>query len=220
MKISLFGFDKYLEIEKGGCGVLNVNNPKLFRSLIDILSDKENYKETNDIIIKEDDIIEFERIKFVPNVLSFDFDTKKVLQKLIVGYMAYINYDEDKFQQLYSTSKELYLDFTNYLQIEEIEYSGHDVQLASILKGFDFSFSIDNSDLISKIEQVININYKLYRIQLFVFMNLHQIMTNEEINLICKMAQKYNVYIMYLESREDCNFSIKSLNITKDFGIY
>lgn len=219
MKLLIFGYNKELNINFGDLSILNVNNPKLFRKIIEIFLDKDKYTETNEIVLLGEKRIKFNDFLFVDNLLSYTLDSKKIIGKLISNYLSYVNYDEEKYIELYSAIKVLLDDFEKYLCVEEVEHYYQDISFLPIFKAMNFEIENEYSSTVEKVESIVNINLKLNGINLYIFCGLHQICTLQDLCDIIDVVKKYNVAILLLENVDISKVvSTNYLQINEDFS--
>lgn len=222
MKLKINGFENEIKFESGNIYVIEINNPKCFSNILQIINDKINGLESSEIFLLDnnDEILNMSKEMYIVfDVFNIEYNSKKILNKLYELIEKNINTNQDL--QL----ENMMLKVRNYLieEINELPFEftmKQELDILEILK--IFGVKIDESCYISileKIEMLIDIIATLKIARVLIIPNLKQYLTKEELVEIYKYSLYNNINLLLIEreNKEKLEYE-KVLTIDKEYN--
>lgn len=203
MKLVIFGIENEIVFKEGKINVLEVQDKKFFRKILDILNDEcNNLSNNNEIVLKENEenISLQKNMHIVFDIFNIDFSDKKIISKIYSIIEKNIKNKED-----YELEK-INLDIRNFLvnEINEIpiEFTmKNEIDIIELLKIYNVKIDeICYNELIDKIEFLIDILSTLQIAKILVLPNLKRYFEKDELEEIYKYANYKNIYLLVIEN--------------------
>lgn len=202
MKLRINGFENELVFNENECNVLICKDKKFFRHIIEILNDKINGLESDEIFLLDDNNEEMKidkSIYLIIDIFNIDYNNKKILNKIydIISDRVELT-KEIEMNSIIIKLRNYLIEEINEMQFEFIMKNELDVK--EILKLFDLKIDKENyTNTIEKIELLIDIISTLGIANILVIPNMKAYLTNEETVEIYKYSLYNNVKILSIE---------------------
>lgn len=202
MKLRINGLENELTFEENKCNVLVCKDKKLFRHLIEVLNDKVNGLDSNEIFLLDDNNEEIridKEVFMIIDIFNIDYNSKKILNKIYEIISNRVEMTKE------IEMNDIIIKLRNYL-IEEInempfEFIMKDeLDVKEILKLFDLKIDKESyTNIIEKIELLIDIISTLNVASVLVIPNMKAYLSDEEIVEIYKYSLYNNVKLLSIE---------------------
>ena len=205
MKLRINGFENEIIFNDKNINVLEIKNPKCFTHIIDILNQKINELENNEMFLLDENEEELKIEKemyIIFDLFNIDYNNKKILNKLY----ELINKNIKNNQEL--EIYEMIFKLRNYLiqEINELPFEfimKSDINIPEVLKLFDLKIDKSNyTNILERIEILIDLLSVLNISQILVIPNLKMYLSEEELVELYKYSLYNNIKLLIIE--RDC----------------
>lgn len=203
MELKIFELENPIKFSDSFVNVLEIQNLKLYRSVVARFYQVFNGIETNTpfSVTKDGKFFELKKdFCIIQNPFDLTNINKAVSTKLIKYIIQQIS-SLDKELKLTQIIEDLKNEFNNiFIDLDlDLEYNA-DVGIAEMLKTINPKLSFEDYNNISGIYQkLFNVSAKLNAFDLIILINAKQYLTEEELIQIYKSAKIYNLNILVLE---------------------
>lgn len=224
MIIKINGLDNELVLNDSQIGVIEINDIKLHRHILEIINNKVEGIYNNELFILSD---KYEEIDFKNNVyllndiFNIDINSKKIVNKIY----NLINSSYDDEEKLIFSSKIQEVKNNLIYKTNEFPFTfsiNNDISILDMLKLFNFKVDYSTyTTLLEKIELLIDVLVNLNIAKVLIIPNLKMYLTNEELVYLYKYSLYNNITIITIERY--CEKSIdyeKKLLIDKSYNDY
>lgn len=214
--------DTVFQTPKTQLTILSYASPKLYAaSLVAMQNTCDDADATHifQIFDETDTLISSSKILFIPDLLSFDFNTTKITTPLKKYLQKAIANSEEEWYQLEKTATLLAEQSSQFLTNINIPLSVNTIwDVPTWIKALGIKIDWNpTGDLLVKAQQIISINGELNLANLIVFTNLNQVYSKEEIEALAHYAVAENQAILCLQmSERKGNYSALISNIFVD----
>ncbi|WP_304989317.1 type II-A CRISPR-associated protein Csn2 [Mogibacterium neglectum] len=201
MKLVIKSCNLIVDLEENIIDIFVIENPRVMTSVI--LDTINNSKLDSKIILIENDgeDIPSSKYEFITSPFTISLNSKKLLGSALKDIEASIceNY-YDKFQEINT-------DILNLLDQAILDLP-YDVsfdcikEIKDIIKACDISFEEKQLSLLEKITDYIKLESKILKLKCIIFVNIHDFLDDDEIQLLYKEAFYQKVQIIMIESHE------------------
>lgn len=201
MKYKYVYFDEYVDLEIDKLNLLIVENKNKYIELLTYLNN-EYLGENIVIAFFNDDNEKYkssEATSFIPNVFSFEFNNKKntnALYKKLKNLYGLTLVEETKLvkEHLIKIMEDIAMDFEIELDIDE------DIKIEDLFKLMDVRFREDYSSFFEKVLKYMKIMREICGTILFIFHNLTDYLTDDEIKMLVNDAKYQEIRILSIEN--------------------
>lgn len=203
MKLRINGLENELVFEENKCNVLVCKDKKFLRHIIDVLNDKINGLDSNEIFLLDDNNEEIridKEVFMIIDIFNIDYNSKKILNKIYEIISDRVEMTKE------IEMNDIIIKLRNYL-IEEInempfEFVMKDeLDVKEILKLFDLKIDKEGyTNIIEKIELLIDIISTLNVASVLIIPNMKIYLSDEEIVEIYKYSLYNNVTLLSIEN--------------------
>ena len=224
MIIKINGLDNELVLNDAQIGVIEINDIKLYRHILEIINNKVEGIYNNELFILSD---KYEEIDFKNNVyllnyiFNIDINSKKIINKIY----NLINSSYDDEEKLIFSNKIQEVKNNLIYKTNEFPFTfsiNNDISILDMLKLFNFKVDYSTyTTLLEKIELLIDVLVNLNIARILIVPNLKMYLTNEELVYLYKYSLYNNITIITIERY--CENSIdyeKKLLIDKSYNDY
>lgn len=224
MIIKINGLDNELVLNDSQIGVIEINDIKLYRHILEIINNKVEGIYNNELLILSD---KYEEIDFKNNVyllndiFNIDINSKKIVNKIY----NLINSSYDDEEKLIFSNKIQEVKNNLIYKTNEFPFTfsiNNDISILDMLKLFNFKVDYSTyTTLLEKIELLIDVLVNLNIAKVLIIPNLKMYLTNEELVYLYKYSLYNNITIITIERY--CEKSIdyeKKLLIDKSYNDY
>lgn len=224
MIIKINGLDNELVLNDTQIGVIEINDIKLYRHILEIINNKVEGIYNNELFILSD---KYEEIDFKNNVyllndiFNIDINSKKIINKIY----NLINSSYDDEEKLIFSNKIQEVKNNLIYKTNEFPFTfsiNNDISILDMLKLFNFKVDYSTyTTLLEKIELLIDVLVNLNIARILIVPNLKMYLTNEELVYLYKYSLYNNITIITIERY--CENSInyeKKLLIDKSYNDY
>lgn len=206
MKLKINGFENEIIFNEENVNILEIHNPKCFSHIIQVLNDKANGIESNEIFLLDDEENELNMSKdiyLICDLFNVDYSSKKILNKLYKMISDNVQLRQDfRIEEMSFKLRNYIIEEINELPFEFTMKSELDV--VDILKLYDLK--IDNtaySNILERIEVMIDIISTLKIASILIIPNLKMFLSNEELLELYKYSLYNNVKLLLIERDND-----------------
>lgn len=190
-----------MDLEENIIDIFVIENPRVMTNVI--LDTINNSKSDSKIILIENDgeDIPSSKYEFITSPFTISLNSKKLLGSALKDIEASIceNY-YDKFQEINTDILNLLdqaiLDLPYDISFDCIK------EIKDIIKACDISFEEKQLSLLEKITDYIKLESKILKLKCIIFVNIHDFLDDDEIQLLYKEAFYQKVQIIMIESHE------------------
>lgn len=200
MKLYHPNFSEPVVLTENETNVIIVENRKIFYSLLSELEQQLSVKEGRYILSNDCNIIELaDCTELVSDIIRFEFNEKKLMSKILKKLTDYALGEE-----YYIKTSEFISAFSAYMEdiIAEadlpLELKGKP-DLQAILRAVDLKIQTQSSSLAEKICDYVKLSADFLSNKIFVFINLRQFLSEEDILLIYKFFRYEKLQLILFE---------------------
>lgn len=201
MKLKVNYFDNFIDIFNNNITTIEILNKKYFYRLIKDLMEIENGIPTENIIfLDNNEIINLSgKINIITDYFQFNFDSKKY-NNFITKYVANSINDNGK-DSIIKNLKNLNLSIKKELSKFDLPLSiNNEETFENIIKSFKIVINNIDNDLLENLLLIIDIE-KTFKINnIIVFVNLKQLLTNDELVELYKYAIYNEIKLIMIDS--------------------
>lgn len=201
MKLKVNYFDNFIDIFNNNITTIEILNKKYFYRLINDLMEIENGIPTEDIIFSNNnEIINLSgKINIITDYFQFNFDSKKY-NNFITKYVANSINDNGK-NSIIKNLKNLNLSIKKELNKFDLPLSiNNEETFENIVKSFKIVINNIDNDLLENLLLIIDIE-KTFKINnIIIFVNLKQLLTNDELVELYKYAIYNEIKLVMIDS--------------------
>lgn len=201
MKLKVNYFDNFIDIFNNNITTIEILNKKYFYRLIKDLMEIENGIPTENIIfLDNNEIINLSgKINIITDYFQFNFDSKKY-NNFITKYVANSINDNGK-NSIIKNLKNLNLSIKKELSKFDLPLSiNNEETFENIIKSFKIVINNIDNDLLENLLLIIDIE-KTFKINnIIVFVNLKQLLTNDELVELYKYAIYNEIKLIMIDS--------------------
>ncbi|TFF66889.1 type II-A CRISPR-associated protein Csn2 [Helcococcus ovis] len=134
--------------------------------------------------------------EFIENITTFNFEDKKIINKIIKDLFLLSKSEIflDKYYQnnimLKNFISDLIFEYEIPLEIDD------EVDFTYILKSFGIKINNEYSSYIENLINYLKLYLEVFGVDIFIFINLTQFLSNEEFNLLFDFIMKNNILII------------------------
>lgn len=199
MKIKFSFLDEYIELRSCNLYTVVIENKRVLYDFEEYLYNDYEYNEKFISLVDDNKELDNKKfINFIPSFHNFDINNKKNLTSL---YKIIKNTTFEEIKEKYDGIIKNIEDLMMNLSINsefDLLYE-NDVSIEEIFKLINLRIDDNEENLPNKIVKYIEIINKLQGISIFLVMNVHDYLNNEEIKLIIKELKYKGVTIINIE---------------------
>lgn len=203
MKLKINGFDNEIIFNDQNINILTIKNTKCFSHILQILNDKTNGIESNEIFLLGENNEEMnmaKEIQIVLDVFNIDYNSKKILNKIYEIISNNIEKNQD-FEV-----ERMVLNLRNYI-IEEINdlpfefVMKNEIEIPEVLKLYNLKIDEENyTSILEKIEILIDIFSTLKIAKILIIPNLKLFLDEAELVELYKYSLYNNIKLFLVEN--------------------
>ena len=205
MKLKINGFDNEIIFNDQNINILTIKNTKCFSHILQILNDKTNGIESNEIFLLGENNEEMnmaKEIQIVLDVFNIDYNSKKILNKIYEIISNNIEKNQD-----FEVERTV-LNLRNYI-IEEINdlpfefVMKNEIEIPEVLKLYNLKIDEENyTSILEKIEILIDIFSTLKIAKILIIPNLKLFLDEAELVELYKYSLYNNINLLLIERNE------------------
>lgn len=204
MKLRINGFENEIRLIQNHANVIQIRNPKLLSHFIEVLNEKINDIDNNEIVLLDENNQELnfsKKVYLLIDVFNIDFNSKKILNKIYDLISNNIDVEQGNF--INSINNNIKKKLIN--EINELPFSFNlkdSIDSYDLLKMYNVRIDIFSyTNLLNKIELLIEILSILKIADILIIPNLKSYLSEEELLELYKYGMYNNINIILLESR-------------------
>lgn len=176
-------------IDYGDFYNITIENIKEFRKVIDGIKNKEYIK-----IYDGERVID--KFEFIENIFTLDFQDKKIINKIIKDLVCLSK--DDRFIESYYKNN---LILNNFISDLIFEYEipliiSDEIDLSIILKSIGIKINNDADSFIENLINYMKVYLEVFKIDIFIFINLTQFLNEREILLLVDFLRKNKILLI------------------------
>lgn len=204
MKLRINGFENEIRLIQNHANVIQIRNPKLLSHFIEVLNEKINDIDNNEIVLLDENNQELnfsKKVYLLIDVFNIDFNSKKILNKIYDLISNNIDVEQGNF--INSINNNIKKKLIN--EINELPFSFNlkdSIDSYDLLKMYNVRIDIFSyTNPLNKIELLIEILSILKIADILIIPNLKSYLSEEELLELYKYGMYNNINIILLESR-------------------
>lgn len=190
-----------IELHENSVQIVAIENTEIYVRFLSDLCAEINGND-GDVIISDSDkqVVLSKKCELIFNPIELDFNNKKIINKLYQELKEQC--DEVLIQEAAQLNSEIisFLDQILELSQYSITYN-FDFDIMGIFKLYDVKLCNTTDSLLEKIIEYIRIMHRICGISIFIFVNLKDFLSIDEINMLYEFIKYEKIYLIVLESR-------------------
>lgn len=206
MKLRINGFENEIQFDDNNVNVLEIFDAKCFEHIIEVLNEKINEIENNEIILLNDENEEIscnKNIFMTFDLYNIEYNSKKILSKIY----DIISENIEKSQDI--TINEISTKLRNYIieEINELPFEftmKSELDIKEILKLYELKIDSSNyTTILQRVEIIIDLIANLKIAQILVIPNLKIYLNEDELVELYKYSLYNEVKLLTIERIND-----------------
>lgn len=202
MKLRINGFENEFVFNDNNVNILQIEEAKCFTHIIDVINQKINGYENNEIFLldEEDKEIKIDKNMYIAlDLFNIDYNSKKILNKMYDIIARNIqNSQEIELEKITIKLRNYLIQEINELPFEFVMKS--EISIQETLKLFDVKIdSINYSSILERLEMLVNLISTLDIAKVLVIPNLKMYLSEYEIIEFYKYSLYNNVKLLIVE---------------------
>lgn len=217
MRLVYTGYNLEIKLIENQINVITIENTEMFSKIVSDLWSQMEGGEGGFILSDNDKILNIAKnLEFIVNPVAVNCNDKKILSKL------YKELENMAMEELYENLSKLNSDIVATLDliIKRATYgleSELQLDVTGLFKLYDVKFPKGELNLAERLIEYLSICHQICGIKVFVFLNLKQFMSDEEIDGIYEFACYEKIHLILFEgSFHKKSFLEKNLIIDRD----
>ena len=217
MKLKINGFDNEIVFNEENINVLLIEDVKCFSHIIEVLNDKINGIELNEIFLldeKNEELRMDKRMYLLLDIFNIDYNSKKVLNAIYKLISDNIEKNQDY------EIEERTLELRNYIiqEINELPFEfvmKNEIEITEILKLYNLKIDSENYiSVLERIELLIDIISIMKIADILIIPNLKLFLDDKDLVELYKYSLYNNIKLLLIE-----RYSSKRLKYEKNITI-
>lgn len=206
MKLKINGFENQIIFNSTNINILEISDAKCYSHIINILNDRINGKETNEIFLLNDleDELKIENeMVLIFDVFNIDYNTKKILNKIYYLISEHIQKKQDfEIERMALELRNQLIEEINELPFEFEMKS--ELDISEILKLFQLKIDGSNyNSVLEKVEILIDLISTLKIAKILVIPNLKMFLNTDELLELYKYSLYNNINLLIIERNNE-----------------
>lgn len=202
MKLRINGFENELVFGDDNVSILQIEEAKCFTHIIDVINQKINGYENNEIFLldEEDREIKIDKNMYIAlDLFNIDYNSKKIINKMYDIIAENIqNSQEVELEKITIKLRNYLIQEINELPFEFVMKS--EISIQEALKLFDVKIdSINYSSILERLEMLVNLISTLDIAKILVIPNLKMYLSEDEVIEFYKYSLYNNVKLLIIE---------------------
>ncbi len=222
MKLRINGFENEIVFGDDNVSILQIEEAKCFTHIIDVINQKINGYENNEIFLldEEDREIKIDKNMYIAlDLFNIDYNSKKIINKMYDIIAENIqNSQEVELEKITIKLRNYLIQEINELPFEFVMKS--EISIQETLKIFDVKIdSINYSSILERLELLVNLISTLNIAKVLVIPNLKMYLSECEIIEFYKYSLYNNVKLLIIEryTKKKLEYE-KIMRIDEDFN--
>ena len=217
MKLKINGFENEILFTDENVNILTIKDTKCFSHILQILNDKINGQESNEIFLLDENNEEMnmnKEMQMILDVFNIDYNSRKILNKIYNIISENIDKNQD-----YEVEK-MVINLRNYIiqEINELPFEfvmKSELEIPEILKLYNLKIDDENyRNILGKIELLIDLITTLKIAKVLIIPNLKNFLDDEELLELYKYSLYNNIKLLIIE-----RYSTTKIKYEKNFMI-
>ena len=221
MKLKINGFENEILFTDENVNILTIKDTKCFSHILQILNDKINGQESNEIFLLDENNEEMnmnKEMQMILDVFNIDYNSKRILNKIYDIIATNIEKNQD-FE-----IEKMILNLRNYIieEINELPFEfvmKNELEIPEILKLYNLKIDKESyTNILERIEILIDILSTLNIAKILIIPNLKLFLSAEELVELYKYSLYNNINLLLIERDESNKLKYeKSIIIDENF---
>ena len=221
MKLKINGFENEILFTDENVNILTIKDTKCFSHILQILNDKINGQESNEIFLLDENNEEMnmnKEMQMILDVFNIDYNSKRILNKIYDIIATNIEKNQD-FE-----IEKMILNLRNYIieEINELPFEfvmKNELEIPEILKLYNLKIDKENyTNILERIEILIDVLSTLNIAKILIIPNLKLFLSAEELVELYKYSLYNNINLLLIERDESNKLKYeKSIIIDENF---
>ena len=202
MKLKINGFENEILFTDENVNILTIKDTKCFSHILQILNDKINGQESNEIFLLDENNEEMnmnKEMQMILDVFNIDYNSKRILNKIYDIIATNIEKNQD-FE-----IEKMILNLRNYIieEINELPFEfvmKNELEIPEILKLYSLKIDKESyTNILERIEILIDILSTLNIAKILIIPNLKLFLSAEELVELYKYSLYNNINLLIIE---------------------
>lgn len=205
MKLRINGFENELEFDDEHVNLLTIKNAKCFSHILEILNQKVNGLENEEIYFldEQNEEIKFNKTMIIFDIFNIEYNSKKILNKIY----EIISQNVENSQELEIENMIVELRKKIIQEINELPFEFEmkdDIDITEILKLYSLKIDTTNYEtVLERIEFIIDLVATLKLADIIIIPNLKMYLTEEETIELYKYSLYNNIKLLIIERKNE-----------------
>ena len=204
MKIRINGLENEIKLNKNNVNILQIDNQNFFAHIVEILNDKANDLDNNEIVLLDENNQELDfsnRVYVLIDIFNIDFNSKKILNKIYDYISKTIGSNQEKF----INNKNINIRKKLINEINDLPFNFNikdEIEVNDLLKVYNLKIDyMSYNGVLNKIELLIEILSILKIADILVIPNLKSYLNEEELVELYKYCMYNNINLIIIENK-------------------
>lgn len=203
MKLRMNGFENEINMDNT-INVIQINNPQLLVHFIEIINEKMDGVDNNEIMLLDDENNEVnfpKEVSMVFDLFNMEYNSKKILGKIYEYISTKLDSNQDKL--LSNANNKVRKKLVEELNELPINFEiNDDINTSDLLKAYNVRLDETTyKTLLDRIELLIEILSLMHIASILVLPNLKSYLTEEQLVELYKYSLYNNISLIILENR-------------------
>lgn len=210
MMLSHSVFDTPIVFEENKINVLVIENRNfLVKTVLEMKSQMDDGVDGEYILSDDTGKTGFKNTAVVTDIFSIDLNSRKNLTKLY-AYLSELAYNESNYGQTMMMLNSVQNFVAELADVSDYSLSASEAGVQELMKVCDLKFVFDGEmSFLGKLCEYLSVSSEFLKIRLFVFLNLRQFVSDEDLEEIYKYVAYNKINLLLVEStcpekRLDC----------------
>lgn len=212
MRLIIKAYNIAIDMDENVVEVIVVENPRVFYEIIS--NTMRDFENDNKLLFIEDDgrALGNSKYEIVPSPFSINLNNKKMLNAV------YKDLEESICTNLYTEFQYINSEVIKLVEsaIFELPYNVTYeciTDIKNLLKICNIAFDDNSNDILEKLTEYIKLSAKVLKLRCMVFINLHDVLSADELEMLYKECIYNKIHIITIESHERGKNSYERINI-------
>ena len=202
MILKIIGFENAVKFNCQNINIIEINNPKCFSHILEVLNNKIHGQEENEMFLldENDEELNMNKEMYIAfDLFNIDYNSKRILGKLYEIIEENVKKNQDyKVENMMLNVRNCLIEEINELPFEFA--MKQELEITEILKLFNLKIDNQNyTSVLERVEILIDIIATLKIAKILVIPNLKQYLSEEETVELYKYSLYNNVNLLLIE---------------------
>lgn len=214
MILKINGFENQIIFDSTNINILEINDAKCYSHIINIINNRINGRETNEIFLLdelENELKMENEMVLIFDIFNIDYNTKKILNKMYYLISEHIQKKQDfEIERIALELRNQLIEEINELPFEFEMKS--ELDISEILKLFQLKIDGSNyNSVLEKVEMLIDLISTLGIAKILVIPNLKMFLNTDELLELYKYSLYNNINLLIIERNNEAKLKYEKI---------